>query len=898
MSTVLVLTPSMGGHYFGELVAGLTREVAGAGGRLVVVETRSETAPRDEFGVPGDFAAPVAWSLVDAAVSITTAVDDAYLQQLRDLGRPVVLTSTLMDDFDAPAAMPDNHGGTVTAVEHLIGHGHTDIGFVGNLAQQDIRDRHQAYRMALAAHGLAADPAAFFAAHDNGEAAGEHAGRELLAGTARPTALMVATDGNAIGLMRALSEAGMVLPDELAVVAYDNIDVGAFSIPSLSTVNQRFDEVGSLAGRLVLAAIGGLVVPNIVFTSDSAALTTRTSCGCSAGGRRVNAEAGLPPDVAAARLRDELEATLSATTLSGDAELDTAGREAVATTVRAAERLLTSGERVTARRIRALTVSLQRLTARTVALRRAIAAMIDYTDRVADLGEFVSPAAASRVVAELWKAQAGAFLQRADAAELAIVEQYAVDAGLLTTIATDPRELRWLAGTHVQAGVLALWGPDDPDSADRDLEIVGAYDPNGAVPGLIGVRTAAESFPPESLIAAVSAADREVCVVVPVRTAARDWGLLAVVGSIDTISARETYRHWAELLCSALESQRLQAEIARSALHDPLTGLPNRRLFLERLDAAVARQHRSGTPFAMLFLDLDGFKQINDSRGHQVGDGVLTAVGERIIGVLRSVDTGARIGGDEFAVLLHDTDPTGALLVAGRVQAALAEPLDLDGADVSIRASVGIATSSVDFRSSEDILHEADTAMYRAKNAEPGTIAFFDEAMRGHAVDQQRFRTEIHRALAERQFEVHYQPIVDVASGRADSVEALVHWRHPERGLVPPDAFLPVMDEAGSIVQLGYWVVDEVCRQLVEWGPQVASVHVNVSELEFWHRGLMSHVLEILRRHGLASDRLVLEVSEGTLMRHAEVASRMVQGMRDAGLRLHLDGFGAGVSSL
>ena len=892
--TVLVLTPSLGGHYFGELLAGLTREVAGAAGRLVVVETLPEAAPRDEAGAPGDFATPVAWSHVDGVVSITTAVGAPYLRQLREAGLPVVLSSTLMADFDAPAAMPDNHGGTFTAVEHLIGHGHTRIGFVGNLAQQDIRDRLAAYERALDTYDLERDPRFVFSAPDNGETGGKRAARDLLACVERPTALMVATDRNALGLMRVLTEAAMVLPDELAIVAFDNIEAGAFSVPALSSVNQRFDEVGALAGRLVLAGMRGEAVPSSVFTPQSVVLTVRTSCGCVGGGHRSQAQTGArSPAVSADLLRDELQDVLFAALLSGDDVVDGPARDAVLAAIGTAEHLLTSGEPVTEAEIGAVTLAFRRLTSRPDTLRRVIDAVADYAERIAATG--VHASASARVTAALWKAQAGAFLSQVEATETAIAEQYVVDAGLLDTTRSDPRTLDWLAGTHIKAGLLALWA-DEPSSGL--LDIVGSYDPGRALPDQVGTRTMVQSFPPMALIDLLAAAEREICVVVPVRTATHDWGLLAIIGAVDSISTRETYQHWAGLLCTALESQRLQDAVRRSALYDALTGLPNRRLFLDRLTAAIARHDRSGTPFTVLFLDLDGFKLINDSLGHQMGDRVLTAVGDRIGRELRAVDTGARFGGDEFAILLHDTDPSGALLVAHRVQAALARTLDLDGPEISIRASMGIASSSIDYTSGEDILRDADTAMYRAKADEPGAVAFFDEAMRAHAVHQQHLHTEIHRALEEHEFEVFYQPIVNLTSGRTDRFEALVRWRHPERGLVMPDEFLPVLEETGLIIPLGHWILDEVCGQLAQWGPRVVNVAINVSDREFWHRDLLPHVLEALARHRLTPDRLTLEITEGVLMRRPEVALHMMHQLHDAGLRLHIDDFGTGYSSL
>jgi diguanylate cyclase (GGDEF)-like protein/PAS domain S-box-containing protein len=514
-----------------------------------------------------------------------------------------------------------------------------------------------------------------------------------------------------------------------------------------------------------------------------------------------------------------------------------------------------------------------------------------------------------------------------------------------------------------------------------------------------------------------------------VRTKDRDWGLLAIVGDIDTTSAREIYHHWATLLCASLESAWLQdvvrdseeryalaarathdgqwewnertrvmhlsdrsctllgldpdpdpradrrsqwealvhpddlAEVRRSlraathdptgtvdceyrarttdgsyrwmltravgapatsgpvervvgsltdiherrslehqlrenALYDALTGLPNRRLFLDRLERSLALWHRFATPFAVIFLDLDGFKAINDTHGHQVGDRVLAEVGARIGDALRTVDTGARFGGDEFAILLHDVVPADVALVVQRVQAGLAHGLDLDGHEIEIRASLGVATSAVEYTSAEDVLRDADAAMYQAKAAGRGTVSFFDAAMHVRTIAQRRLHGEVQRALAEQQFEMHYQPIVNLETGRTDRFEALVRWHHPKRGLVAPDEFLPLMAQTGLIVGLGHWIMDEVCRQLAAWGPDVVSVSINLSDREFWHDELLAHLLAALERHHLTADRLTLEVTEGVIMRRPEVALRLMRDLHDAGLRLHIDDFGTGYSSL
>jgi diguanylate cyclase (GGDEF)-like protein len=897
-STVLVLTPSLGGEYFGELLAGLAREVAGAGRRLVVVKTLAVGMSPDQGGEPGDFSMPVAWSRAAGVVSITTAAGASYLKRLRDRGMAVVLVSTQVEGFAAPIAMPDNYGGTFTAVEHLIGHGHTRIGFVGNFGQSDVRDRYSAYLQALATHDLVADPAHVFAVPDHTELAGERIGTALLGCAEPPSALMVATDRNAIGLLRALTTAGLTLPDDLAVIGFDNIEAGAFSSPSLSSVNQRFDEVGALAGRLVLATMGGEVVPYTTFTSPSVVLTVRESCGCSTDAHphheQDQTKGGWLLETSPELLRDELTDVLCGALLTGASTNQSMARDAIVATMHEVSGLLLAGDGVSSAQLRSLTATLRGLTSRPDTLRRITDAVTDYAVRVGISAATGATPEATAVAASLWKLQAGAFLRQAETTETAIQEQFAVDAALLDSNRSDPQTLGWLTHTHLAAAVLALW-VDDPSGR---LRIAGTYDPDLQLPDLVGLDVKSADFPPTSLIAATTPADGEVCVVVPVRTTSHEWGLLAVAGTIETTSVRETYQHWADLLAASLESQQLHQEVRRNALYDALTGLPNRRLFLDRLEHSLTMYNRTETPFAVLFLDLDGFKLINDSLGHPMGDRVLTAVGDRIQRELRAVDTGARFGGDEFAILLHDTEPGHVLRVAQRVQGALAAVIDLDGHELTIRASIGIASSAISYACAEDVLRDADTAMYRAKTAEPGTIAIFDVAMHEQAVQLAVLHDEIRIALDEQQFEVFYQPIVNLATGRTDRFEALVRWNHPTRGVVMPDEFLPIMEENGLIVRLGHRIIDETVRQLAAWGSRVVNVAVNLSGREFWHHDLLRYVLEVLDRHEVTPDRLTFEITEGVIMRRPEAALRLMRDMHDAGIRLHIDDFGTGYSSL
>ena len=267
------------------------------------------------------------------------------------------------------------------------------------------------------------------------------------------------------------------------------------------------------------------------------------------------------------------------------------------------------------------------------------------------------------------------------------------------------------------------------------------------------------------------------------------------------------------------ERKELESQLRHAALYDPLTGLPNRTLFLDRLRVTMARANRHADQhFAVLFLDLDGFKLVNDSLGHLLGDSLLSSVAERISSDLRPSDTASRFGGDEFAILLDDlTAPHNPVAVAERLQERLARPFHVGGHEIFVTASIGIASSSTGYQSAEDVLRDADTAMYQAKSDEKGTHATFDAGMHTHAVSRLRVEAELRQAIDGDQLRLYYQPIVAIRTGRTLAFEALVRWEHPTRGLLAPAEFLPVAEETGLIVPMGRWILRETCRQIAAW---------------------------------------------------------------------------------
>ncbi|WP_328991389.1 substrate-binding domain-containing protein [Kribbella sp. NBC_01245] len=583
--TIGVLSPVVGGFYFGALIGGITRAARNAGHRVVAVQTYPAGLDRERYPDEPLLEVPVALGAVDGLIIIAKAVRHDRLASVQEWGRPVVMISEDETSLPAPVVVPDNAGGVRAAVRHLLDHGHTRIGFVGNPSQRDIRERYEAYLSTLADHGIEQDW--FHETADNHEQAGADAAARFLAAGVPTTATIAATDRNAIGFLRALRIGGLVLPRDQAVIGFDHTDSGARLLPRLSTVDPHNDRVGRLAVDLLLARLRGVTVASGVHRAPST-LVIRESCGC---GESAGLDSGPPSSSsssssssshatpARARLRRLADTGFGAPSLvtdahrTGDDEARARWLHAVLDPMTAAVERGSLPAGTSLGRLAELTTArrphpeaLEQLVSVIRELERELAATLPAgSDRLPALY-----CVSTEILLALTKGCTRPMLARSGYLERTIADQYEVDMDLLRGNGPSPRALTWLPRAGRGAACLGLWVGHTP--GDREVEIVGVGDNSGALSRLVGVRTPASQFPPAALTRVGMVGSSQLTLVLPVTFGGSDWGLLAIDGNVDTrmTSGRDKYNHWAALLAVALDQERLMASLRdqRQALEE------------------------------------------------------------------------------------------------------------------------------------------------------------------------------------------------------------------------------------------------------------------------------------------------------------------------------------------
>jgi len=673
-----VLAPFVGGDHYGTIIDGVCAAVAADGGSLLAVQTLNPGArSADHSGTPA-LRHPVGWQHFDAAIVVGRAMGPDDVRRLQRAGKHLVSISHAFAGVTCPLVAADNRSGIRDAVRHLVEHGHQRIAFAGFMGQQDIRERRLGYVEAIAEAGLTATPDLLFNAPDNDESGGRAIGRHLLrlaerdGGTLPATALLVGTDRNAIGALEVLEAAGIAVPGDLALVGFDDIIEAAQLRPSLATVRQPLGELGAAGFAQLSALVQGTVAADAV-TRVMTTFVPRETCGCLPQGPGGPGDGRTPA-------RDWFHDTLLL-------------QQAVNTQYELGVELLSSHQRDP----------------------RAMA----WLGRTAAVAGHLG----------LWPAPAESGPAAGRGADGAADDDPADDDETSAELrAAELRAAKILAAADVRTGIDAATAGNRANEPlpDRPIEVVGTYPADTRTAGGGPLVLPVSAFPPASLFASSDPASGTIVRVVPVRSDGQDWGVVAIVDRTQSLTppGREMVNNAASLLSVALDheavlrSLKVQKEqLHRAALFDPLTGLPNRTLLLDRLRQSAHRAaRRPDRQFALLFLDLNGFKGINDTLGHAAGDRLLVEVARRLTTLLRRTDTAARMGGDEFVVLLDGLrNPQEAALAAQRLHTRLTAPIDINGQPVTVGVSIGVSRSDEGSLDVDELLRRADSAMYRAK---------------------------------------------------------------------------------------------------------------------------------------------------------------------------------------
>jgi diguanylate cyclase (GGDEF)-like protein len=891
-----VLTPFTGGFYYGAAMAGIERIAEARGATVVVLQTTglavaAPDAPDAEY---------LALEAADGWLAVNQFGVPGFTARIRARGVPVVHVHSRPDSARGCAVLPDNQSTMRAAVSHLVEHGHRRIAFAGCLGQVDLRERYQAYLAALDEAGLVVDPALLFESAANFETDGELIAPRILATDPACTAVVAGTDRLALGLLTAFRAAGVVVPKDLALVGFDDIEQSQLVDPPLTTVRQNFGLVSATATtKLLDHLLDGTPLPSVVRVPTT--FVRRQSCGC-----RPAYTTNLPPPPLpnAEDAEAELAAALREVALperQGVGRQEWPGARAIAALlgrVRRGEAALDDED-------------LNLLWSDFLKGQRD-AASIDHLLTVLEghVERWPTDAREERALATALRQLRVALIRNWRRLEIdrnrffeSVAESNAkINHALATWRPNEGMDLSWLRWTRASYACLGLWS-ERAEGAPRSLRIVGEYLGDTAAEGLAGTSHEPSHFPPRRASGlACGPGKRHVFTIVPVTSGVVDRGVLAIATPIEVelVDRVGNPSEWATQVGAALERAEIDQQLRKHAFYDALTGLPNRAFLLERTEALVSSP--AGPTVAVLSLDLDDFKKINDSKGHSAGDHLLVEIADRLERAVSGAGTVARLGGDEFGICIQCADVQRDVLAqVGAIKAALREPFTLEGEVVFTSCSIGVAVSGPESASAASLLRDADIARSRAKLAGPGGYEHFHHGMHAQAVERLRLDSRLRQALEREEFALVYQPIISLTSGRPVSAEALIRWHHPEQGFLSPARFMAVADDVGLSIPIGRWALETACQTAKGWQrPDAAPVYVsvNVSAEHLLSPGFVEFVEGLLLKYSLSPQALGLELVERSLAHEKSLTTRVLGRLLDLGVKVAIDDFGTGYSSL
>jgi len=893
-----VLTPHTGGFYYGTVVNGIL-EVARRHGAIAIAFETSRLRLAQHGGV-------LAGARVDGWLAINEFNDPELLAALRARGAPIVHVHSRPDIDDGAVVLPDNEGGTRALTEHLLAHGHRRIAFAGNLTHIDMAERLFGFAAALDAAGVPIDDKLVFDTPHHKEIDGQNVAKTLLAMPAGSvTALVGATDRVALGAQQAFLEAGRRVPEDFAIVGFDDADAAQFAEPPLTTVRQSFADIAACAFTELMAAILDRRTPTgLIRVSTQVVL--RRSCGC------LESHSQVPRPVAAGEGRvQSLTSELLALAGTGQMSVVTLEQWPEAEKVAQAIEAGATGTR-TSEVVRGDWWSGFLRYQRDAESAVRVLSLLEHRFS-AWAGEADSPAIRG-VLRDLRVALMHQW-QRTERLKVAHFESvtetaYRLARDLSGSGADPAEDLGWIRWSNAYHACCALWEEPQASAAAPSLVITGEYRSVTAPGSVAHSWVSQEEFPPLALL---ETADREgsiLCVASVPSGRSGEYGLLAVVAPLafEHLEYVGTPGNWAVQLGAALDRARSEKELRRSAELDALTGLPNRATLLKRMDAARAAGQNTG--FAVLLVDVDDFKKINDSLGHDAGDRLLVQIADRLVEEVASTsdldrasaNLVARVGGDEFAIMLQGIDGEAAVVAqVQRLKERLEQPYLLQGRTVFVSASIGVNLGQGAEAGTRDLLRDADTAMYHAKTRGRARHEIFHKGMHAQAVEKLHLDARLRQALEQDELELWYQPIVDLPGMVDVGAEALIRWRHPEQGLLPPGRFLPVAEEVGLAIPISEWVIRRACAEAARFqatASQPLYVNVNVPAVHIKQPDFVDFVERALAANGLSPRVLGIEIVESTLLDERAKATLALSKLLALGVRVAVDDFGTGYSSL